>query len=162
MTNKRIARNCDRFVEVCGVPETETVYKDTTIYLVQDIPIPQDSVAVTGDVLVVDGKAEMDRRTIESQLITLDVGITKGKLEVYSYINKEVIPINMNITLERAIRETSEVQVIRTSYIPKAYKWSFWIVLAELTLIVIGVVQKFTSLNMVGIVLNLLSKLKFW
>lgn len=163
LTNKKISRNCDRFFQVCGVPETKIVYRDTTIHLNKTIetPIDQDSIAVVGDVFIKDGKAHMDKKKIESKLITVEAEIRNGKMEIYSYINKETIPItlNMDITLERAIKEKKEVRTIKLKYIPKFYKISFWIVIAQLALLVVFILQKFSKLNPVGILKNFVLKL---
>lgn len=159
LTDKMISRNCDRFAAVCG-SDVQTVYKDTTITVEQDItvPIAPDSVVYAGTVKVVDGKAELAPVTLRGNLIAADLTIRKGELFYKAYTYKTELPVRLyaQITLPSAIRESTATTLVEKRVIPKAYRCAFWIVLAELTIGVLWLAGRF---NILTLIKNLLKRI---
>ncbi|MBV5336904.1 MAG: hypothetical protein J0653_02635, partial [Deltaproteobacteria bacterium] len=86
LTDKKIARNCNRFLEVCGVPQNETTLKDTTVNIDQMvvIPISPDSVKWDGEVSVKNGLAQLPPVEMRGKVISTTFSIVGGRLQVSS------------------------------------------------------------------------------
>ena len=146
LTEKQISRNCDRFAAICG-SDVQTVYKDTTITINQDIavPIAPDSVMYAGTVKVVNGLAELAPVSLRGNLIAADLSIHRGELFYKAYTYKAELPTKLyaQITLPGVIRESTATALVEKRVIPKAYQYAFWIVIAELAIGALWLAGKF-------------------
>ena len=153
LTDRKIARNCDRFVKICGHTQKTTAYKDTTITIDQDVtvPIAPDPINYSGLVSVINGKAELPEISLKGNLIAADLSIQAGIISYKAYLYKSELPVRLyaTITLPGAIRETSEITTVHESVIPKIYKIAFWIVITEIVITILWLASKFNLLSLV-------------
>lgn len=162
LSEARIARNCEKFAAVCGNTESTVASKDTTIILRDTIqvPLPPDTVIISGDVVVVDGVATFKPVYVEGNLIATYAEVKNGKLYVKSTLRTKTIQsvLNMNIVIPNAIRETSKITTVPVKYIPATYKWAFWIVLVQLVAAIFFILKKFNIFDPISIVGKLLGR----
>ncbi|MDH5524540.1 MAG: hypothetical protein OEY01_11190 [Desulfobulbaceae bacterium] len=158
LTVNRIQKNCDKFATVCVVPvKTVIQRKDTTIYLERKIPvpIPGDTVRIEIPVMV---KGENNQPVIrpqisikpiyrESEHIVLTAKIENNKILAEARLKEGfvIVSIEDTITIKDAIvNTTTENNIIQPpfKFIPKLYKFTFWLFWSEMLAIALLVVWK--------------------
>lgn len=148
MTVGRIQRNCDEFVKVCGT-ETQawTEYRDTTIYRTDTIRIklPADTVRITDTIRIVNNLAYLPTVHKRFGLIGVDAGVNRSILNVNAYLKDSTIlhARTDTIFIEKAIKEEKERILVPVKYIPGFYKFTFWLFIAQVLLLVFWIVRKF-------------------
>ena len=143
------------------------VYIDTTIY----VPIPgfKDSVRIRDSVRIVDGFAYMKSLHKQQGIIAVDVSVYKSKISVDAYLTDSTVLFHYKDTLDyqdsliifNAIKEkttTCTVVLPSVKYIPKFYKFAFWLLIIELILLARFV---FFNLGYFGVLENLVKRLRF-
>ncbi len=156
---------------------TDTTYRDTTIYVdvpfyidtVIFVPIPgfKDSVIIRDSVTIVNGLVYMKSLHKEIGLIGVDVTLDKSQLSVTAYLTDSTILFNLKDTLNfqdsikiyNAIKykvTTNTVVLPPVKFIPKFYRFAFWLLIIELILLAIFIVYK---LGYFGIFENILKRL---
>jgi hypothetical protein len=158
---------------------TEIHYRDTTIYVNLPVyidttifvPIPgfKDSVRIIDSVRIQNGFAYMKTLHKETGLIGVDVTLNNSELSVVAYLTDSTILFNLKDTLNfhdsvkiyNAIKDqvTTNIVVLQpVKYIPKFYKFSFWLLIVELIILALFA---FYKLGYFGILGNLLKRLQF-
>ena len=136
MTVKRIQRNCEAFSKICAVDTWHDIqYRDTIIYLDPiEASLPISDINISMQLVVDNGKVIDIKKTIKTQgLITTEVSVKEGKLIVNSFLNDSTILIKPDpVIIHGAIVNETTGQTIRIKFIPKVYKWSFWILIGEI------------------------------
>lgn len=162
MTTGRIARNCDKFSKVCALPvQTFVEYRDTVITL-DPIPVqlPQSDINVSLSIMQKDGKLSLPRQQFRQGLIQLDVEVKDGQLLVNAALTDSTILVKPDpVVIHDAIKEEQQTKIIREKYTPKTYRFAFWIVLAEIAVLLFVAAQKITKLNFIQIALSFTKKL---
>lgn len=158
MTVKRIQRNCEAFSKVCAVDTWHDVqYRDTIIYL-NPIPakLPVSDINILMQLMVENGKVvNIDKITKTQGLITTEALVKDGMVTINSFLNDSTILIKPDpIIIHDAIKEETTGQTIKVKFIPKAYKWSFWILLSEVIIILVFVIGKFSPVSIIKKILK--------
>lgn len=144
MTTKRIQRHCDEFLQVCGTEVRREIHYRDTIIALPPIParLPKSDINIVNQLVVRDGAVNMEKITKRDGLISTSVEIIDGRLVVDSWLNDSTILVQPEpVTIPDAIKQESVEIQVPVKYIPKLYKYSFWILLAEI-LVLIGVLVK--------------------
>ena len=157
---------------------TEIQYRDTTIYVeiplyidkLIYVPIPgfRDSIRIRDSVRIENGLAHMKPAHKKIGLIAVDVSVHNSQLFANAYLTDSTILFNFkdtfnfrdSVLIYNAIKEkvtTNTVVLPPIKYIPKFYKFAFWVFLTELILLVLFVIYK---LGYFGIFGNLAEKLR--
>jgi hypothetical protein len=165
LTVKRIEKNCDKFAKVC-VTDSKTVveYRDTVIYKdrIVQVVLPKDTVKIVDTLYIEDNKCflPLTKKTfgniwasakVDNSILDLKAGYVKNIIQV---------PIHDTIYIEKAVTNTTTdntVTVVK-KYIPKVYKWAFWILLIEVILVVMYFLNLFGVLGQVGNIKNIFKK----
>lgn len=161
LTTGRIARNCDKFTEVCALPlQTFIEYRDTVITL-EPIPVklPESNIAI--DLILLSGsKVTLPKQHFRQGLIQLDVEVKDGQLLVNASLTDSTILVKpAPVVIHDAIKEEQQTNIIREKYIPKTYRYAFWIALTEIAVLLFVAAQKITKLNFIQIALSAVKKL---
>ena len=157
LTVKKIERNCDKFAKVCISEQvTKIEYRDTTIYKdrIIEVKFPKDTVYITKPIYIRENKCFMDytRKTfgniwasakVDNSILDLKAGYVKNIIQV---------PIRDTIFIEKAVTNTTteNTVIVEKKYIPKIYKWAFWIILIEIGLVLLYFLNLFGVLNQAG------------
>lgn len=162
LTVKRIERNCDKFAKVC-VTETvkETVYRDTTIFRTDTIRVPlpfRDTVKITDTVRIINNLAYLPTVRKEFGLIGVDAGVNASILKVNAWLTDSTIlhPLRDTIIINDAISNTTTVNTITLppeKFVPKFYKFTFWIFIIELALLAVWLLLKYKAGNLLDKIL---------
>ena len=141
------------------------IYRDTTIY----VPIPgfKDSVRIRDSVTIVNGLVFMKSLHKEIGLIGVDVTLDKSQLSVTAYLTDSTILFNLkdtfnfqdSVKIYNAIKDkvtTNTVVLPPEKYIPKFYRFAFWLLKIELILLALFV---FYKLGYFGIFGNMFKRL---
>jgi hypothetical protein len=180
LTVSRIEKNCDKFVKICIANTlTETNYRDTTIYvdvlLYIDttiyVPIPgyKDSVRIRDSLRIENGLAYLKSLHKQIGIIGVDVSVRKSQLSVDAYLTDSTILYNFqhtfnfqdSVKIYNAIKEkvtTNTVVLPPLKYIPKFYRFAFWLLIIELILLALFVYYKLGNCGVFG---NLVKWLRF-
>jgi len=159
LTVKRIEKNCDKFAKVC-ITETvkEIQYRDTTIYIDKLIPVklPKDTVKVTDTLRIVNNQVNLNKIHKRFGTIAVDVSVTNSILNVNAYLIDSTILVRVKDTvyIEKAISEattTNNITLPPVKYIPKFYKFTFWIFMAEMLGVLLWVVWQIKGGAITGI-----------
>ena len=158
---------------------TEIQYRDTTVYveiplyidttIFVTIPGFKDSVRIRDSVRIENGLAHIKPIHKNVGLIAVDVSIYNSQLSIDAYLTDSTILFNLKDTLNfqdsveifNAISEkvtTNSIILPPVKYIPKFYKFAFWLLIIELSLMVLFIIYK---LNYFGIFGKLFSRLPF-
>jgi hypothetical protein len=153
LTVKKIESNCDKFAKICATTATVTELHDTTIYVEKPVyidkiirvPIPgrTDTLRITDTVRIVNNQAYMKPIHKQIGIIGVDASMHKSVFEIAAYLTDSSILYNYidtltfadSLTIYNAIRTTTTEATITLQpkkYIPKIYKITFWIVIAQL------------------------------
>lgn len=175
LTVKKIERNCDKFAKICVTGSTtETSSKDTTIYV--DVPVYIDTmiyVPIPGykdSVRIENGLAYMKSLHKKVGIIAVDVSVYKSQISVDAYLTDSTIYYNFkhtfnfqdSVKIYNAIRDkvtTNTVVLPPVKYIPKFYKFAFWLFIIELIILALFIFYKFGYFGVFG---NLAERLRFW
>ena len=163
LTTNMIKKHCADFAKICTVDsKTEIEYRDTTIYLdrIIKVNLPPDTVKIRDTVTIVNNLAYMPITHKEFGNISVDAWVIKSHLGVNGYYKDSTLlrPVHDTIFIKDAVQSTTNtntVQLPPEKYIPKAYKWSFWIVLTSLIVGIMVIAYKF---NVTGMIKKLLKK----
>lgn len=158
LTVRRIERNCDKFAKVC-VTETvvETVYRDTTIFRTDTIRVPlpfRDTVKITDTVRIFNNLAYLPTVRKQFGLIGVDAGVNHSILRVNAWLTDSTIlhPLRDTIIINDAISNSTTTNTITLppeKYVPKFYKFTFWIFIIQLALLAIWTIIKFKAGNLI-------------
>jgi len=161
----RIQRNCEAFSKICvTATNTEIKYRDTTIYVTKDIGIalPKDTAIINNSVTVNSLGAQMNLVVSKKGIITVSSFIHNSKLVTTGYVNKDSIikSVQDSILLKNALvnKSSQSTIIVKDKYIPIVYKYAFWILIAEIILLLIIVVLKLSSFSPVSIISKFISK----
>jgi hypothetical protein len=142
---------------------TETVWRDTTIYVnkpiyidkIIEVPVPgyKDSLRIRDSVVVRDNYAFMKSIHVEKGIIAVDASVNRSVFSVDAYLTDSTILYHYqdtlnyqdSLTIYKAIRErttTSTVVLPPERYIPGFYKFTFWLFMAELMVCVLLVLAR--------------------
>lgn len=158
---------------------TETKWRDTVIYVeipffidkIIEVPLPvHDTLRIIETVYVdKEGLADMKLIHREQGIIGADISIEKGKLKgnfylldstiIYNY--KDTLSFQDSLRIYDAVRETQVTNTVvlpPEKYIPKVYKWAFWIILIEVILVVLYFLNLFGVLGNLGRIKNIFKK----
>lgn len=157
LTVSRIERNCDKFAQICVTEKvTETVYRDTTIFVNKPIEVPvpgyKDSINIRDSVriiTVIDSVsqkpkqyAELDTVTKELGLIGVKAWVKYSEIGIDAWLTDSTFLYNYqdSIKLENAIKNTDTTEMVPVRYIPGFYKFTFWFFLFQLvSLVLVGI-----------------------
>jgi hypothetical protein len=146
MTVRRIQRNCEEFSKICTVNTWHDIqYRDTIIYLDPiEAKLPISDINISMQLTVKDGRVVNIENVKKTQgLITTDAWIEDGVLTINSFLNDSTILIKPDpVIIHDAIVNEITGQTIKIKFIPKTYKWSFWIVIIEIFIGVLILVKK--------------------
>lgn len=164
LTVKRIEKNCDKFAQIC-VTETvvKTVYRDTTIFVdrIIKVPLPKDTVRLTDTVRVINDKCYLPMRHKKFGLVWVSAGVVNSVLNVTAGLTDSTIlvPIHDTIFIKDAVSNTTTDNTVvlpPEKFIPKFYKFTFWVFIVLISGIVGYGVYWFKG----GAIKNALNKLK--
>jgi hypothetical protein len=155
LTDAKIGRNCQRFAQVCGTTVSSTSTKKDTTILVHDtvtVKLPSDTVKIKETVYVKDGIATMAPVTKTFGIVSATASISNSKLDLYAWINKPsmLFPHTDTLKIPGAIRETVINKVTPVKFIPKFYKFTFWLFIAELAVGIVVLLKKFGIFDLIG------------
>lgn len=135
------------------------VYRDTTIY----VPIPgfKDSVRIRDSVRMKDGLAYIKTLHKEAGLIGVDVALYESELSVVAYLTDSTILYNLkdtfnfqdSVKIYNAVKDkitTNTVVLPPEKYIPKFYRFAFWLLITELGLLALFVFYKLGYFGVFG------------
>ena len=146
MTVKRIQRNCEAFSKICTVNTWHDIqYRDTIIYLDPiQAKLPVSDINISMQLIVKDGQVvNIESITKTQGLITTEVWIKDGKLTINSSLNDSTILIRPDpVVIHDAIVDETTGQTIKIKFIPKTYRWSFWILITEILIGILILVKK--------------------
>ena len=155
---------------------TETQYRDTTIYVDVPVyvdttiyvPIPgfKDSVRIRDSVRVVNGLAYIETVHKEAGIIGVDVSLYKSNLFIDAYLTDSTVLYNLrdtfnfqdSIKIYNALKDkvtTNTVLLPPVKFIPKFYKFAFWVFIAELFILFLLIMNK---LGYFGVFTNIIKK----
>lgn len=163
MTVKRIQRNCDAFAKICAVDvQHEIRYRDTIIYLDPiAVRLPESDVNITSILQVKSGMLNLKKITKKQGLITIEVSIVNNELQVNAYLNDSTILAHPDpVRIDDAIKTEQLTRTIPVKYIPKAYKFAFWIVLIEVIILILYFFLKKSGKSFKDILNIVLSRIK--
>ena len=154
---------------------TETQYRDTTIYVDVPVyidttiyvPIPafKDSVRIRDSVRIENGLAYIKTVHKEAGIIGVDVSLYKSNLFIDAYLTDSTVLYHLTDTFNfqdsvkifRAISEkvtTNSIILPPVKYIPKFYKFAFWLLIIELSLLVLFIIYKLGYFGIFGKLFN--------
>jgi len=143
LTVKKIERNCDKFSRVCvTATATVTEYRDTTIYITDTVyyTLPADTVTITETVQIIDNFCQLPTTYRRFGLINVRAGVNRSILNVSAWLTDStiLIPRRDTIFIDNAIQTTATTNtvVVEKKFIPKFYKFTFWVVMVQLLALV--------------------------
>ena len=152
LTTARIKRNRAEILSVLGTQNSTITYKDTTIYLKDTIKValPKDTVKIDRPVYVDNGIASLRPVTIKNGIVSATAWIENNKLGVKAWINQPNFNVlhTDTVTITKVVKETNTVTTVTEKKIPTVYKWAFWIVLAQLLLLVGYLLKRFNAFGL--------------
>lgn len=139
LTVKKIERNCDKFAKVCVTPVSTVVeYRDTTIYRADTLyyQLPPDTIHVVEKVTIENGQAIIRPIKKVNGIVWASAWINNNWLNVTAGLvdSTILIPHRDTIYLKGALQTKTSTQTItiEKKYIPKFYKFTFWVVIVQL------------------------------
>jgi hypothetical protein len=139
LTVGRIERNCDKFAQICTTPVSTVIeYRDTTIYRTDTLwySLPPDTVRLVEKITVTGTQASIAPVKRKKGIIWMEASITNNWLNVTAGLTDStiLIPHIDTVYIKDAIQNTTTTQTItiEKKYIPKFYKFTFWLVMAQL------------------------------
>ena len=154
LTVKKIERNCDKFAKVCVTPVSTVVeYRDTTIYRADTVfyKLPADTVTITDTVLILDNFCQMKTVYKKFGVINVAAGVASSTLRVSAWLTDStiLIPHLDTIFIQDAIQSSTTTQTvtIEKKYIPKFYKFTFWVVIVQLVAFIGFIVFEVIGIN---------------
>ena len=138
LTVKQIERNCDKFAKVCTTTsQTITTTRDTTIYKTDTLffNLPADTVKIVETVHIVNDQAQIKPVNKKMGFIGVNAFIKNNSLNINAWLTDStiLIPHRDTIFLNDAISTTTATTTvtIEKKYIPKFYKFTFWLVIIQ-------------------------------
>ncbi len=154
LTVRKIERNCDKFAQICVTDSKVVVeYRDTIIYKdrIIEVQLPKDTVKIVDTLYIEDNKCFLPytKKTfgnvwasakVDNSVLDLKAGYVKNIIQV---------PIHDTIYIEKAVTNTTTDNTVTVTkkYIPKVYRWAFWILIIELILVTMYFLNLFGVLN---------------
>jgi hypothetical protein len=138
LTVGRIENNCDKFAKVCVTEQKVTVIvKDSFIYRIDTVivTLPKDTVTLYDTITVINGLAQLPKVHKRSGVISVDAWVRNSVLSVYAYLNDSTILVPFRDTITIPVTTvTTDNTVLQppVKYIPKFYKFTFWIFIVSL------------------------------
>lgn len=163
LTTARIKRNRAEILSVLGTQNSSVVYKDTTIFLKDTIQVklPKDTAFISDTVFVNNGVASLRPVTAKNGIVSATAWIEDNKLKVKSWINVPHFDVfrTDTVTITKVIKETNTVTTVVEKKIPTAYRYAFWIVLAQILVFIGWLLLKFNSFGLASKVAKITGKL---
>ena len=164
LTVKRIERNCETFYKVCVQTDQSVVYRDTIVTLPpMPVKLPESTINVDLLIKANAGKLTLPKQQFKRGLITVSVEVKDNRLLVDATIPDSLTVQPEPVIIYKAIREETTTNTVPVKYIPKAYKYAFWLVIIQIValLAIAGLsTAKFYGINLKKIFSELISKLK--
>lgn len=142
LTVSRIQNNCDKFAKICVTSATtQTIYRDTTIYRHDTVfyQLPSDTVTIVANVPIINNQAQLNPITKKFGFIGVNAFIKNNLLNINAWLTDStiLIPYRDTIFINDAFTATTtqNTVTVREKYIPKFYKFTFWVVILQLAAI---------------------------
>lgn len=152
LTPARINRNRAEILSVLGAQNSTVTYKDTTIYLKDTIKValPKDTVKIDKPIYINNGIASVEPVTLKKGIVSAKAWIFNNRLNVDAWINQPSFDVfrTDTVTITKVVKETNTVTTVVEKKIPNAYKWAFWIVLAQILGVIVWILIKFNSFGL--------------
>lgn len=140
LTVQKIQRNCDTFAKICVTSATtETITRDTTIYRHDTVffQLPPDTVKIVETVQIVNNQAILKPIKKQFGFIGVNAWINNNRLNINAWLTDStiLIPYRDTILIADAFTATTtqNTVTVHKKYIPKFYKFTFWLVIIQLT-----------------------------
>lgn len=149
LTVKRIERNCEQFAKVCATEIRKDIsYRDTIIYRTDTLRVPlpvRDTLYLTDTLIVENNIAWLPPVSKTFGIIGVDARVESSILNLKAYLTDSTIlyPRRDTIPLPGAIKEVGTVNLVKVRFIPKFYKFTFWLFIAACAAAVGGLVWKY-------------------
>lgn len=164
LTVGRIKRNCDKFATVCvTATETQTVYRDTTVYIHDTIRfnLPADTVKLTDTIRIINNRAYLPPVYKRFGLVWASAKVVNNVLDLQAGLTKTELlkPVHDTIYIEKAIQEkkiTNTVTVTK-KHIPKIYKIAFWVLNAFGFLLLAWIIIRAKFKKLYKFIMNILN-----
>lgn len=154
LTVKKIERNCDKFAKVCVTPVSTVVeYRDTTIYRTDTLwySLPPDTVRLVEKVTVTGTQASIAPAKRKKGIIWMEASINNNWLNVTAGLTDStiLIPHIDTVFIDNAIQSTTTTQTItiEKKYIPKFYRFTFWLVMVQIAAFIGFIVFEVIGIN---------------
>ena len=161
MTTNRIARNCDKFLQVCGTPvQTWIEYRDTVIKL-DPIPVrlPQSDINVNLQMQVKNNQVNLQKQTFTQGLISVNVEVIDNHLHVNAWLNDSTVLAKPDpVVISNAIKEEKTKDVVVISEVKWYHKWSVRIVETLILILLIYFGRKLSWGNLLTKILSVLPR----
>lgn len=161
MTTGRIARNCDKFLQVCGTPvQTWIEYRDTVVKL-DPIPVrlPQSDINVNLQLQVKDNQVNLQKQSFTQGLISVEVEVVNNHLQVKAWLNDSTVLAKPDpVVIPKAIREEKKKEVVVISEVKWYHKWSVRIVETLILILLIYFGRKLSWGNLLTKILSVLPR----
>lgn len=129
LTVGMIKRNCDTIANICST--TETIYRDTTIYVKDTVRIqlPADTVTIEKILTVNNGLVSLTPVSVSKGLISAKAWVLNNRLNVDAWLNKPYVETVRadTITITKYIEKQATQTTIKEKYIPTIYKYALGI-----------------------------------
>jgi len=163
MTVKRIERNCETFYKVCVQTDQSVVFRDTIIALPPiQAKLPESKIRESL-ILVSSGKVTLPRQVFKRGLITVSVEVNDNRLLVDASIPDSILVKPDPVIIYKAIREETTTNTVPVKYIPRAYKFAFWLVIVQIIAIlaIAGIsVSRYYGINLKKICTEIFAAIK--
>lgn len=157
LTAKRIQRNCDKFAQICVTESvTKIEYRDTTIYIdkIVEVQLPSDTVKIVDTLYVKDNKCFLPYTYKQFGNVWASAKVDNSIMNLKAGYVQEIIQVQVHDTIyiDKAITNTTTDNTVTVveRYIPKVYKWAFWILLTEVILATLYFLNLFGVLGNLG------------
>jgi hypothetical protein len=145
VTDKQLARNCDRLADVCNT-STHIEYRDTTLYIFDTlyVSLKPDTVTITDTVVIIDNFCQMPPVQERFGIISARASVYNSILNVHAWLNDSTIhyPIADTVYIEKATKQEKQIVTVKERYVPAFYKYLLAAFIGIVLFIAIWLIKK--------------------
>lgn len=145
VTDKQLARNCDRLANVCNVT-AQVEYRDTTLYILDTlyVPLPPDTVTITDTIVIIDNFCQMPAVQKSFGIISARASVYNSILNVRAWLNDSTIyyPVTDTVYIEKATKQEKQIVTVKEKYVPTFYKYLLGAFIALVAYVFYWIVKK--------------------